>query len=91
MLPWDDDIDILLSRKDIIKVSKGFTLLESYQFKMIKHSDDVYKFCDKFDFMTKPLTFCTWPYLDIFIYDLENDTLSVPRDNLVSKLQKCEY
>jgi hypothetical protein len=72
IIPWDDDIDLLLNSSQKHLVTKALTNIPGYS--LYGHGDDAspWKFYSKRynTFVHRPFS---WPYLDLFFYE-ENET-----------------
>ena len=78
-LPWDDDIDLLISTEDLNFISSldlnDHHLLEHYNFKKFCHKSRLVSVKDEHITALNPDKAYNWPYIDLFPYKTFSDDL----------------
>jgi hypothetical protein len=77
LIPWDDDIDVVVSKSDIIKIK---ALEQELAAKGIGISNAGHKMCTiiKLFRLNEPLIpnkTWSWPFIDVFSYTIDNNTI----------------
>ena len=94
IIPWDDDIDIFMLRKDYDKFISLRKHLEGTDYEIIDPSDDGY-FCSMAKFSHRyssiwefrDIPFVTGVYLDVFVLDFEDGSY----DEVAEKRKKYDH
>ena len=83
-MPWDDDIDILISNEEVTKLVEGLKIIES-------NNDGIrYKLNNEIHILKKTwgcpikiyLNNSSYPFIDIFVYKFKDNDVIVPEQQL---------
>ena len=98
LMPWDDDVDILMPRFEAQKMSEATSRMEDFGFKMAPvmenlYKRDLYKAWSETRFISRTTEEFTWPLMDIFVYDVDlpRGQIHVPFGPIAAKPRVIMY
>jgi hypothetical protein len=89
IIPWDDDVDVCVSKLNIKKILENKELFAVYNIGVVKHSNYL-----KLYMLSEPMIDnynWSWPFIDIFGYIEKKDNVGIWLDNNLTLVNKTDF